>query len=44
MEGRSILSTVLAPGPELNLAEAVRRLVAVFGGVGLDLINPWDAA
>jgi plasmid stability protein len=35
-ELRSILNTVLAPSPELNLAEAIRRRVAAFGSVDLD--------
>jgi len=43
-ELRSILDTVLAPSPELNLAEAIRRRVAVYGGVDLDPPPPLPLA
>ena len=43
-ELRSILNTVLAPSQELNLAEAIRRRVAVYGGVDLDPPPPLPLA
>lgn len=42
-ELRSILNTVLAR-QELNLAEAIRRRVAVFGGLELDPPPPMPLA